>query len=174
MSAASNYLEDKLLDHVLRYGNGSLTAGTGAGYQPPATVYVALFASGGAGSNATLANALETGTSGTGSTADWGYFEILTTGSTNYGRQSVTFGAAGTAGSNAIGTIKTSTTVSFNVTGADYETAGTTGNVVTHIAIMDASTGGNVLFYGQLTTSKTVSAGDQFTVSTGNLAVSLA
>jgi hypothetical protein len=45
---------------------------------------------------------------------------------------------------------------------------------VTHLALMDASTGGNVLFYGALTTSKTVSSGDQFTISSGNLSISLA
>ena len=64
--------------------------------------------------------------------------------------------------------------MSFPVAGADYQSAGSTGNVVTHIAIMDASTSGNVLFYGALTTEKTVSNGDQFTISSGNLSISLA
>jgi hypothetical protein len=162
MSAASNYLEDKLLDHTLR--------GTSAPYTAPNPAYVALFADSGSAAS----DALESGTSGTASTGDWGYYEVLTTGNTNYARQSISFGAAGVPGGNTTGTIKTDTTVSFNVAGADYETAGTTGNVITHIAIMDQSTGGNVLFYGALTTPKTVSNGDQFTISSGNLSISLA
>ena len=162
MSAASNYLEDKLLDHALRYSTAPYTA--------PSTIYVALFADSG-GVLAGGSSPLESNTSGTDATNKWGYYEIQTTGSTNYARQSVSFAAADTT---TIGTIETSTPVSFPVAGADYQTAGSTGNVVTHIALMDASTGGNVLFYGALTTPKTVSSGDQFTVSTGNLSISLA
>jgi len=32
---------------------------------------------------------------------------------------------------------------------------------------------GNILFYGELTASKTVNSGDQFTISSGNLSVAL-
>ena len=157
MSSASNHLEDKLLDHVLRYSTAPYTA--------PSTVYVALFADSGSAASA----ALESGTSATGSgNSNWGHFEI---NNASYARQSVTFAAAG---ASTTGTISTNSTVSFPVASANYETAGTTGNVVTHIALMDNSTGGNVLFYGALTTSKTVSSGDQFTISSGNLSISLA
>jgi hypothetical protein len=157
MSSASNHLEDKLLDHVLRYST--------APYVAPSTVYVALFADSGSAASA----ALESGTSATGSgNSNWGHFEI---NNASYARQSVTFAAAG---ASTTGTISTNSTVSFPVASANYETAGTTGNTVTHIALMDDSTGGDVLFYGTLTTSKTVSSGDQFTVSSGNLSISLA
>ena len=71
MSAASNYLEDKLLDHVLNFGNGSLTVGSGRGFAAPATVYVALFADSGSG----VAAALESNTSGTDATSKFGYYE---------------------------------------------------------------------------------------------------
>jgi hypothetical protein len=158
MSAASNYLEDKLLDHTLR--------SPGAAYGAPSTVYVALFADNGTND---AGDALETGTNASAGTSDWGYFEI---NNGSYARQAVTFAAAGTT---TTGTIETNATVSFPVATANYDTAGSTGQVVTHIAIMDDSgTGGNVLFYGALTTSKTVSSGDQFTVSSGNLSISLA
>ena len=160
MSAASNHLEDKLLNHVLRYSTAPYTA--------PSTVYVALFADSGSAASA----ALEEGTSSTSTgTGNWGHFEI---NNGLYVRQSVAFGAAGSPGGFTTGTIKNSGTVSFPVATLNYDTAGSTGNVVTHIAVMDASTAGNVLFYGVLTTSKTVSSGDQFTVSTGNLSISLA
>ena len=157
MSAASNHLEDKLLNHVLRYSTAPYTA--------PSTVYVALFADSGSAASA----ALESGTNATGSgTGNWGHFEI---NNASYVRQSVTFAAAGAV---TIGTIGSNATVSFPVSSADYDTAGATGNVVTHLAIMDASTAGNCLFHGALTTSKTVSSGDQFTISSGNLSISLA
>ena len=164
MSAASNYLEDKLLDHVLNFGNGSLTVGTGRGYTPPATVYVALFADSGSG----VAAALESNTSGTDATSKFGYYEI---NNGSYARQTIAFA---NAGASTTGTIRSNATVSFPVATANYQTAGSTGQVVTHLALMDASTGGNVLFYGALTTSKTVSSGDQFTISSGNLSISLA
>ena len=164
MSAASDYLEDKLLDHVLNFGNGSLTVGSGRGYTPPATVYVALFADSGSG----VAAALESNTSGTDATSKFGYYEI---NNGSYARQTITFA---NAGASTTGTISSNATVSFPVATANYQTAGSTGNVVTHLALMDASTSGNVLFYGALTTNKTVSSGDQFTISSGNLSISLA
>jgi hypothetical protein len=164
MSAASNYLEDKLLDHVLNFGNGSLTVGSGRGFAAPATVYVALFADSGSG----VAAALESNTSGTDATSKFGYYEI---NNGSYARQTITFA---NAGASTTGTISSNATVSFPVATANYQTAGSTGNVVTHLALMDASTSGNVLFYGALTTNKTVSSGDQFTISSGNLSISLA
>lgn len=150
MSAASNYLENKILDHVLKFGNGSVTVGTGAGYAPPATLYLALFnnASGNAAAN------LEAGT-----LTD----ETPTAGGTLYARQTVTFASA-SSGSSA-----TNATVTFPTAGANFGT-------ITHIAIMDGGTAGsgNVLFWGAVTTSKTIETGDTFQVSSGNLTVSLA
>lgn len=162
MSAASNFLELEILDHVLRYGNGSLNAGTGDGYQPPSTVYVALFS----GTAATVLTALESGTSSTSGSGNWGFYEI--TSASSYVRRSITFAAA-SAGSSA-----SNATVSFPVASADYNNTAASGATVTCMALMDNSTGGNVLFYGQLTNSKTVNSGDQFTISSGNLTVSLA
>lgn len=162
MSAASNHLENELLDHVL--GGGGARA-----YAAPGTVYVALFAD--STSTPVLSGAsgpLEAGTNDTTSSSNWGYYEIS---NGNYSRVAVTFD---NAGATTTGTIESSVTVPFNVATADYETNGSTGNVVTHLAIMDAQTSGNVLFYGALSVSKTVSAGDQFTISQGNLSVSLA
>ena len=150
MSAASNYLENKILDHVLKFGNGSVTVGTGAGYAPPATLYLALFNN---TSTNTAAN-LEAGT-----LTD----ETLTAGGTLYARQTVTFATA-SSGSSA-----TNATVTFPTAGANWGT-------ITHIAIMDGGTAGsgNVLFWGAVTTSKTIETGDTFQVSSGNLTVSLA
>ena len=132
MSAASDYLEDKLLDHVL--GNPAFTQ--------PSNIYLALF------------------TADTGLEANSPSAEIYTSG-TAYGRQSVSFAASSS------GSASTSATVTFSAATANWGT-------VTHVAVMDASTSGNVLFYGAVTTSKTIESGDTFQVSSGNLTVSLA
>jgi len=80
----------------------------------------------------------------------------------DYARKAVSFGAAsgGSATSDA------------NVT-FDPANGGDWGEI-THIAIMDALTAGNVLFYGTLTTAKTIQDGDTFQITSGNLTVTLA
>ena len=139
MSAASNYLENKVLDHVLRYST--------APYTGVSTLYLALFNN---TSTNTAAN-LEAGT----------LTDETSTSSTAYARKAITFGAA------SGGTSTSSATVTFDTATANWGT-------ITHVAVMDASTSGNVLFYGAVTTSKTIETGDTFQVSSGNLTVSLA
>jgi hypothetical protein len=72
MSAASNFLENKVLDHVLRYGTAPYTA--------PSTVYLALFT----GTASTTLDNLEAGTLSN---------EVSTSG-TAYSRKAITFDAA--------------------------------------------------------------------------------
>ena len=141
MSAASNYLEGKLLDHVL----------TATAYSQPAGRFLALFTN----TSTNAAANLESGVTATD--------EISTSG-TAYIRKAVTFAAASS------GTSATNATVTFDAATANWGT-------ITHIAIMDSvnSAGSNnVLFYGAVTTSKTIETGDTFQVSSGNLTVSLA
>lgn len=152
MSSSSNYLENELLDHVL---------GEGARNYTPATLYIALFADTGSG----VATALESGTNDTASSANWGYYEI---NNGSYARVAVNFNAA------ASGSATNDGAVTFPQATANYDTAGSAGNVVTHVAIMDASTAGNVLFYGALSVSKTVTTGDTFQINDEALTVSLA
>lgn len=45
---------------------------------------------------------------------------------------------------------------------------------VTHVGIRDASSGGNLLFFGALAASKIVQSGDQFKIKAGSIAASLA
>jgi hypothetical protein len=139
MSAASNYLENKLLDHTLRYSS--------APYTGASTLYLALFnnTSGNAATN------LEAGT----------LTDEVTTSSSAYSRKAVTFAAA-SSGSSA-----SSATVTFDTATASWGS-------ITHIAVMDAETSGNVLFYGAVTTAKTIDTGDTFQVSSGNLTIALA
>lgn len=141
MTAASNYLENKVLDHVL----------TATSYTAPGTRYLALFKS--PVSKAATDADLEAGTLTN---------EVSTSG-TAYSRKTVTFAAASS------GTSATNATVTFDAATASWGT-------VTHVAVMDGGTAGagNVLFYGQVTTEKTIDSGDTFQVTSGNLTISLA
>jgi hypothetical protein len=80
-----------------------------------------------------------------------------------YARQSVTFGAASSPG----GTTSNTGAVSFTAAGANYGT-------VTHIGIFDNSTGGNLLWHGSMTASKTVNDGDTLEFSIGNIDLTIA
>jgi hypothetical protein len=153
--AASNYLENKLLDHTLRY--------SAAPYVGENTVYCALFAG---AFDPTVQTALESGTSSTSGAGNWGRYEIV---GNAYERRAITFGTPA-----ANGSISNTVTITFPVATGDYNNTATSGSTVTALAIMDAPTGGNVLFYGALTVSKQVSSGDQFTISQTNLTVQLA
>lgn len=137
MGAASNYLENKLLDHVL----------TATSFSQPSR-YLALFnnTSGSAATN------LEAGT----------LTDEVSTSGTAYARKAVTFAAA-SGGSSA-----TNATVTFDTATASWGS-------ITHVAVVDSDVegSGNVLFWGAVTTAKTIDTGDTFQVSSGNLTVSL-
>jgi len=127
MSALSNYLETKLIDHVLR----------NASYTSPATVYAALYTT-------------DPGEDNSGTEVSGG----------DYARQSVTFGAP------TDGVTKNSVEVTYPEATASWGTVSYTG-------ILDANTGGNLLFYGGLDASKTVDTGDQFIFQIDELECSL-
>lgn len=78
----------------------------------------------------------------------------------SYARTAVTFGAP-------------SNGVSTNSGAVTFPTATGTWGTVTHIGILDASTSGNLLYYTPLDASKSIASGDVFTISTGNLSVTL-
>ncbi len=129
MGSFTNYLEQKVLEHVFR----------GVTYTSPATLYLALFTS-------------DPGEAGGGT-------EVSTSG-TGYARKPVVFGPY----SN--GQISNSSDVDFGSATAAWGT-------VTHVAVFDAATGGNMLCYGQLQASKVVNSGDSFVVPAGQCVISL-
>jgi hypothetical protein len=139
MTAASDYLENKVLDHVL----------TATAYTQPSTRYLALFTNTSTNAAANLEAGILT--------------DEVTTSGTAYARKTVTFAAA------SGGTSATNATVTF-------DTATSSWGTITHVAVVDGSTrgAGNVLFYGAVTTSKTIDNGDTFQVTSGNLTISLA
>lgn len=130
MSAMSDYLENKLVDLCLR----------GQAFTAPATLYVSLH---------------------TTATTDAGGGTEVSGGA--YARVAVTANLTNFAGTQSAG----STTASSGTGGATSNNStitfpSPTGNwgTVSHFAIWDASTAGNMLFHGALTTAKTVNNGD--------------
>lgn len=130
MAAMSDYLENKLIDQIFR----------AQAFTFPTTLYIGL-----------LTAAPTDSTAGTevtgGSYARVAVANALTAwaGTQAAGSTVASSGASGTTSNNAAITFPAPTA---------------TWGVVTHIAIYDASTAGNILFYSALTTSKTINNGD--------------
>ena len=80
-----------------------------------------------------------------------------------YARQAVTFAAATSPG----GTTSNTGAVSFTASGGNWGT-------ITHIGIHDAVSGGNLLWHGSMTASKTVADGDTLEFSIGNIDLTIA
>jgi hypothetical protein len=78
-----------------------------------------------------------------------------------YARQAITFGAP-------------SNGVTSNTAAIEFPQATGSWGTVTHIAIRDALTSGNMLYHSPLDASKTIATGDVFRVAIGSLSVTLA
>jgi len=126
MDAKSDYLEDAILNHMLR--NVSITS--------PTTVYLALY---------------------TATPDDTGGGTEVSGGS--YARQAITF-AAPVSGAVA------------NTGAVTFPAASATWGTITSIGIFDALTVGNLLYYGDLATSKVVDTSDQISFSNGAISIS--
>lgn len=125
MAAKSHYLDNAVLNHVLR--NVSLTS--------PATVYAALFT--------VVPTPSTSGTEVTGG---------------SYARVATTFGAP------ALGVSTNSAPVAFPTATANWGT-------VVAVGIFDAVSGGNLLYFGLLTTSKAVDNGDTASFASSALSI---
>ena len=129
-AAMSDYLENKVVDHLLR----------GQTFTAPATVYFALATA--AGSDAACGTEVAGGSYArvavTSSLANWA------------GTQAA---ASTVASSGTSGTTSNNTVVTFPTPTANW------GSVV-EFCVMDASTAGNLLFRTSLTTNKTINNGD--------------
>lgn len=126
----SNYLEDKILDHMLGGGD----------YTRPASVFIALYTS-------------APSDSGGGTEVSGGAYAraAVTNNTTNW--------PAAASGVKANGT-----EIVFAQATAPW------GNV-THFAVFDALSGGNMLFWGALTASRSVATGDTPSFAVGALTV---
>lgn len=130
MSAFSNYLEGKIVDHFLRN-----TAAT-----PPAAVYVALFES-------------DPGEAGSGTE----------TAFTGYARQVATWTAL-----DVNGQTKNVGALTFPANGNPSASV-----TITHLALVDAVTGGNVLFYAPLQAPKILGPGDVLSFAVNAIAFTI-
>lgn len=147
MSAKSNYLEAKILDHILR----------NTSFSQPSALVLGLFVTGGA-SDAAVEAAAEANNS------TWLGYEIAT--STGYARAAITFNAASTAttdeGSTAEDDITSATGPAVS-TGIEFDNDGSGDfGTVTWFGIYDNAThnAGNLLYFGKLTASKAIANGD--------------
>ena len=80
---------------------------------------------------------------------------------TGYARTAVTFTVSGDTASN-------SAAVEFSAA------SGGNWGTISHIGVMDASTGGNMIVHSALTTAKAINDGDVFRIPTGDLDITAA
>jgi hypothetical protein len=142
----SNILENRLVDHIFR----------GNAFAMPTQLWVALYSS----------DPGETGASG----------ELSGGG---YGRAALAPSTANWAATNGVGNTSVSSTGTTGATSNNVIITFPTptanwngGNAVTHFAIFDASTGGNMLLYGALLNNgKVVQQNDTVTFPPGQLQI---
>lgn len=127
----SNYLENKLIDHLFR----------GIAYTPPATLEFALFTA--------APNDAGGGTEVSGGS----YARVaIAASTTNFAATNAT-GSTTSPSSGTSGTTSNNVLITFPVPTANW-------GVATHMAVFDAHTGGNMLHWGALATPKTINKGD--------------
>ena len=132
MAAMSDYLENKLIDFVFR----------GQSYTPPTNTWIGL-----------LTTATNDANTGQVEVSGGGYARVQV--ASTLLNWSATQGSSNTSISvGTSGTTYNINSITFPVpTGANW-------GVITAFGMYDASAGGNLLFYGNLTTPKTVNNGD--------------
>lgn len=79
----------------------------------------------------------------------------------SYARKAITFGAP-------------SNGASTNSAAVEFDQATGNWGTITHFGIYDASSSGNLLYHGALTSSKTIETGDVFKFAISNISVTLA
>lgn len=130
MAAKSDYLENKIIDWLLR----------GQAFTPPATVYVALFTSAPSdtGGGTEVSGGSYARVAVTSSMANWA-------GTQSAGSTVASSGTGGTTSNNGA--------ITFPAPTANW-------GVVTAFGLFDSSSSGNLLIYGNLSVSKTINNGD--------------
>jgi len=130
MSAASDYLEDALADHVLN----------NIGFTSPTVVQLAL----------STADPLDTG-AGLAEPAGSGYTRV-----------------------SVVGNFTVTAGVATNTAAIIFPLATGSWGTLTHFAILDASSGGNLLVHGALSGSLAIGANDLVVFAIGALSVTVA
>lgn len=98
------------------------------------------------------------------------YVALFTTATTDAGG-----GTEVSGGSYARTAVSFSVTnnVASNSANVLFPTATASWGTVTHVAIYDASTGGNLLFHGAASSSKLIDVGDAYLISASNISVTM-
>ncbi|MGN6701463.1 MAG: phage tail fiber protein [Burkholderiaceae bacterium] len=140
MAAKTDFLENKQIDFLFRgqaLGIGDSTAGAGSG---PTQLFVGLLtaAPGEAGGGTEVSGGSYARVSVPSSLANWA-------GTQGAGTTTASSGSSGQTSNNG--------TITFPAPTAAW-------GVVTHFAIFDAASGGNMLIYGALAANKTINSGD--------------
>ncbi len=144
MSAMSDYLENKLVDHLFRAQ--TLSA--------PATLHIGLLtaAPSDSGGGTEVSGNSYARVAVTSSLANWA-------GTQSAGSTIASSGTGGQTSNNAAIT---------------FPTPSGTWGTVSHFGIYDASSGGNLLFHGSLSVAKTINQGDTVSFPAGSLTVTFA
>ena len=140
MAAMTDFLENKLIDFLFRgqaLGITGASAGAGSG---PTTLYFGLLTAAPSDSSA-------------GTEVSGGSYARVSVASTLANWAGTQAAASTSASSGTSGTTSNNGTVTFPAPTANWGT-------ITHMAVFDASSGGNMLIYSALATSKTVNNGD--------------
>ena len=130
MSAMTDFLENELVDHLFR--NRS--------YGPPAAIYVALFTA-------------APGETGGGTEVTGGNYARVQVGPSDSAWESTQGTTTAVNSSGTGGATQNGAVITFGVPSASW-------GAVSHFALMDASSGGNMLLYGALAATKNVNNGD--------------
>lgn len=148
MAAMSDFLENKLVDHIFR----------GVTYTVPTTLYVALYTAAPSDSGG--------GTEITIGTNAYARRDVVSTAGSPVWAN--TQGVAGTAASSGTGG------VTSNTSAITFVTPTGSWGTVTHFGILTAATGGDLLFHGALTVSQTVNNGNTVSFAPGALQITFA
>ncbi len=143
MASMTDYLENKLIDFLFRAQALGITGATAAAGTGPSALYIALF------------TAAPSDTGGGTEVSGNNYARVLVTSAlTAWDNTQVASSSAVSSGTG--GTTRNQAVITFPTPSATWGT-------VTHMAVFDASTSGNMLFWNALTASKVINSGDTVT-----------
>lgn len=144
MASATNFLENRIVDWLLR----------GQAFTPPSTVYVALFTS-------------PTTEAGGGTEVSGGGYARVAVPCTLAAWSGTQGPNTTTPSSGTGGQTSNNNAITFPVATAPWGT-------VTHVALYNAATGGNMLLHGPLSPAVTIQQSEQLIIPAGQLTVTVA
>lgn len=140
MAAMSDFLENKLIDFLFRGQALGITGASAAAATGPTSLFYALLTA-------------APGDAGGGTEVTGGSYARVAVASSLANYAGTQAAASTVASSGTTGTTSNNGTITFPAPTANWGS-------VTHFGIYDATAAGNLLFWGALTTPKTVNNGD--------------